>query len=182
VPRPRAKILSSKLIYQGKVFGVRQERIIEPGGVEVARDIVTHSGSVVLLPVLADGRILMIRQYRHTVGDFLLELAAGRMEKGESPVKAAHRELAEETGYRAKRLRRMMYVFPTPGFVREPMIAFAATGLTLGKTNPDEDERIELRPYTLKTLLQMIRRGRIHDMKSVAGILYYSRFMSKSSK
>ncbi len=180
--KPRVKVVSSKTLYQGKVFGVQQDRVIEPGGMEVTRDIVTHSGSVVLLPVLHDGRILMVRQYRHTVGDFLLELVAGRMEAGESPVVAAHRELAEETGYRAKRLRKLMEVFPTPGFVREPMIAFAATGLTPGKTNPDEDERIEPKPYTLKALLNMIRQQKIHDMKSVAGILYYARFIVKSGK
>jgi ADP-ribose pyrophosphatase len=182
VSKPRAKVISSKNIFQGKVFGVRQERIIEPGGIEVTRDIVTHPGSVVLLPVLADGRILMVRQYRHTFGDFLLELVAGRMEPGENPVAAARRELAEETGYRAKRLRKMLNVFPTPGFVREPMIAYVATGLTSGKTNPDEDERIEPRPYSLKTLLKMIKLGKIHDMKSVAGILYYARFIVRPRK
>ena len=180
--RPRVKVLSTKLLYKGKVFGVEQARVVEPGGMEVTRDIVTHSGSVVLLPVLDDGRILMVRQYRHTVGDFLLELVAGRMEPGESPVVAAHRELAEETGYRAKKLTKMMEVFPTPGFVREPMTAFAATGLTPGKTNPDEDERIEPKPYTLKALLNMIRQQKIHDMKSVAGILYYARFIVKFGK
>lgn len=180
--KPRIQVISSKILYQGNVFGVRQDRVIEPGGMEVTRDIVTHSGSVVLLPVLDDGRILMVRQYRHTVGDFLLELVAGRMEAGESAVVAAHRELAEETGYRAKKLTKMMDVFPTPGFVREPMIAFAATGLTPGKTNPDEDEQIEPKPYTLRALLKMIRQQKIHDMKSVAGILYYARFIVKSGK
>jgi ADP-ribose pyrophosphatase len=178
VSKPRAKLLSSKVLYAGKVFGVRQDVVIEPGGVETTRDVVTHSGSVVLLPILRDGRIVMIRQYRHTVGDFLLEVVAGRMEPGESPLTAARRELAEETGYRAKRFVKMMNVFPTPGFVSERMIAYCATGLTPGPTNPDADERIELKPLPLKALLSMIHKGDIHDMKSVACILYYARFLA----
>jgi ADP-ribose pyrophosphatase len=178
VPKGLAKVLSSKMVYQGKVFGVRQDVVIEPGGKPATRDVVTHSGSVVVLPILPDSRLLMIRQYRHTVGGYLLEVVAGRNERGESPLKAAKRELAEETGYRAKHFREMMNVYPTPGFVEETMIAYAATGLTLGKTNPDEDELIELKPFGLKTLLEMIRKGRIHDAKSVACILYYARFIA----
>ncbi len=181
MPKPRAKVLSSKLIHQGKVFGVRHDHIIEPGGVKVTRDIVTHSGSVVILPVLPDGRILLVRQFRYSADDFLLELVAGRIEPGEKPLQAARRELAEETGYRAKRFLKMMDVFPTPGFVRERMVVFAASQLAPGETNPDEDERIELKCFNLKTLLRMIHHGRIHDAKSVAGILYYARFVVHSA-
>lgn len=178
LPKSRAKIISSKLIYQGRVFGVRHDHVVEPGGVETTRDIVTHSGSVVILPVLPDGRILLVSQFRYSANDFLLELVAGRMEPGEKPLQAARRELAEETGYRAKRFVRMLDVYPTPGFVKERMFVFAATGLTPGKTNFDEDERIEPKLFNLKALLQMIRRGKIHDAKSVAGILYYVRFLA----
>jgi len=176
--KPRTKIISSKLIYQGRVFGVRHDRVIEPGGVRATRDIVTHSGSVVVLPVLPDGRILLVRQFRYSAGDFLLELVAGRMEPGEKPLEAARRELAEETGYRAKRFVQMLDVYPTPGFVKERMFVFTATKLTPGKINFDEDERIEVKLFTLKTLLRMIRQGKIHDAKSVAGILYYARYLA----
>jgi ADP-ribose pyrophosphatase len=179
VPKDRAKVLSSKMVYQGKVFGVRHDVVIEPGGMRATRDIVTHPGSVVVLPILNDGRLLMIRQYRHTVGGYLLEVVAGRKEPGESTLKAAKRELAEETGYRAKHFREMMNVYPTPGFVEETMVAYAATGLTLGKTNPDADEVIESKPFTLKALIEMIRKEQIHDAKSVACILYYARFIAK---
>jgi ADP-ribose pyrophosphatase len=178
VSKPHAKLLSSRVLYTGKVFGVRQDIVVEPGGIEVTRDIVVHHGSVVLLPILRDGRLVLIRQYRHTVGDFLLEVVAGRMERGESPLTAARRELAEETGFRAKRLVKMMNVFPTPGFVSERMIAFCATGLTPGPTNPDADERIENKPFPLKTLLNMIHKADIHDMKTVACVLYYARFLA----
>jgi ADP-ribose pyrophosphatase len=179
VARAKAKVLSSKMIYQGKVFGVRQDRVIEPGGVNATRDVVTHNGSVVLLPVLRSD-ILLVRQYRHAVGDYLWELPAGRMERGEKPLAAAQRELEEETGYRARRLKLMMDVFPTPGFVEERMVVYAATDLVPGESHPDEDERISTKPFTLASLLRMIRTHKIHDAKSVAGILYYARFMHPS--
>jgi len=180
VSRPHAKVHSSRTVYTGKIFSVRQDVVTEPGGIEATRDVVVHSGSVVLLPILPDGRIVMVRQYRHTVGDFLLEVVAGRMERGESPLTAARRELAEETGYRAGRFLKMMDVYPTPGFVSERMIAFCATKLTPGPINPDSDERIENKPLPLKSLLDMIHKGKIHDMKSVACVLYYARFLAPS--
>src|ERR1019366_10000664 len=108
------------MVYQGKVFGVRHDVVIEPGGMRATRDIVTHPGSVVVLPILNDGRLLMIRQYRHTVGGYLLEVVAGRKEPGESTLKAAKRELAEETGYRAKHFRESLTVNPTPELSKEP--------------------------------------------------------------
>src|SRR6201993_3098795 len=103
-PRPIAKILKSKIIYKGPVFGVRRDQVLEPGGVRAVREVITHSGSVVVLPVLTDGRILLIRQYRHATQQYLWELVAGRIDEGESVKKAAARELQEETGYQAKRL------------------------------------------------------------------------------
>jgi ADP-ribose pyrophosphatase len=180
VPKGRVKLISSKMVYQGKVFGVRHDVVVEPGGKPAGRDIVTHPGSVVILPVLNDGRILMIRQYRQTAGVYMLEVVAGRKERGENNLKAAKRELAEETGYRAKHFREMMDVYPSPGFMEETMVAFAATGLTPGKTNFDADEIIEPKPFALKALLEMIRKGQLHDAKSVACILYYARFIAKS--
>jgi ADP-ribose pyrophosphatase len=178
VSKPHARVLSSRVLYTGRVFSVRQDVVTEPGGVDATRDVVVHNGSVVLLPILSDGRLVLVRQYRHTTGDFLLEVVAGRMEPGESPLTSARRELAEETGYRAKKFVKMMNVFPTPGFVTERMIAFCATGLTPGPTNPDADERIENKPLPLKTLLDMIHKDKIHDMKTVACVLYYARFLA----
>ena len=173
----QARVLSSRLVYGGKVFSVRRERVVEPGGVVVARDIVLHPGSVVLLPVFPDGKILLVRQYRHAARAFLWELVAGRMDAGESPVAAAHRELAEETGYSARRLRRLLVIFPSPGFVSERMWIFSATGLTRGAARPEEDERISARRFSLAAAEQMIRRGTLRDAKSIAAILYYARFV-----
>jgi len=175
----RARVLASRVLYQGKVFGVRRDRVREPGGIRATRDVVTHSGSVVVLPVFPDGRILVIRQYRHAAGQFLWELVAGRRDPGESFPQGARRELAEETGYRARRLRKLLEVFPTPGFVAEKMIVFAADGLFPGVARPEADERIAARKLTLREAEKWIRSGIIRDAKSVAGILYYATFVAR---
>lgn len=177
MPNQRARVLESKILYQGNVFRVRQDRISEPGGVEVTRDIVVHRGSVVLLPVFPDGSILMVRQYRHAIGAMIWELVAGRLEPGESKVAGARRELIEETGYTARRVRQILEIFPSPGFVTERMWIFAATGLRQGAAQPEEDERITAKKFSLSALEKMIRRGTLHDAKSVAAILFYSRFL-----
>jgi ADP-ribose pyrophosphatase len=172
-----AKIVSSKVMFKGRVFGVRREIVVEPGGLEVTREIVTHPGSVVVLPVFPDGRILMIRQYRHSVGQYLWELVAGSKDRDESFQKGAHRELLEETGYRARRMRKLLDLFPTPGFVSENMVIFLAEGLKLGKAHPEADEKIEMRIFSLGEIEDWIRAGRIRDAKSVAGILYHAHCM-----
>ena len=175
----RAKILKSKVLYTGKVFQLRRDTVIEPGGVRADRDIVVHPGSVVVLPIFEDGRVLMIRQYRHTVGEFLWELVAGRKEPDESPRVAARRELLEETGYTARRVRKLMHIIPTPGFVNEWMWIFAAEGLVKGRAQPEEDEKITPRQFTLNHVDAMIRSGRLRDAKSIAGFLYYMRYVAR---
>jgi ADP-ribose pyrophosphatase len=174
----KPKVLATKLIYKGKVFSVREDRVIEPGGVEVTRDIVMHRGSVVVLPVFPDGDILLIRQYRHAVGDFLWELVAGRVEEGESRPASARRELLEETGYTAAGVKQILEIVPSPGFCTERMWIFAATGLREGTAQPEEDERITARKFPLAALEKMIQRGSLRDGKSVSAILFYSRFLN----
>jgi ADP-ribose pyrophosphatase len=175
----KAKILKSTVVYEGPVFGVRRDEVLEPGGVRATREVVTHSGSVVVLPVLDDGKVVLIRQYRHAARQYLWELVAGRIDAGETPKRAAARELLEETGYRAKRFSVFLDVFPTPGFVEERMFILLAEGLKAGEAQPEEDEKIEARAYSVKELKQMIRRGKLRDAKSVAGILYYLTFLRK---
>ncbi len=169
---PRAKkaiVLSSATIYDGPVFGLRRDEVIEPSGVRTTREVITHPGSVVVLPVLPDRRILLIQQYRHAAKQYLWELVAGRMDPGETPKVAAARELIEETGYRAERLRIFLDVFPTPGFLEERMFILLAEGLTAGD-------------YNRKQLEEMIRGGKLRDAKSVAGILYYFRFLAPQNR
>jgi ADP-ribose pyrophosphatase len=177
----RAKILRSKIIYKGPVFGVRRDEVLEPGGVRTTREVVTHPGSVVILPLLPDGRILLVRQYRHATRQFLWELVAGRIERGENPRQAAARELLEETGYRAKRYRVFLDIFPTPGFLEERMYILLAQGLTSGDARPEEDEKIISRVFSRSQLRQMIRRGKLRDAKTIAGLLYYFSFLASPS-
>jgi ADP-ribose pyrophosphatase len=172
-----AEILSSEMIYQGRVFGLRRDEVVEPSGLRTKREVITHPGSVVVLPVLPDGRIVMIRQYRHATRQYLWELVAGRKEPEETPKQGAARELLEETGYRAKRFKVFMDFFPTPGFLEERMYLLLAEGLTAGEAQPEEDEKIEVRPFRLKELKEMIKSGRLRDAKSIAGILFYLTFL-----
>ncbi|SRR5258708_3139249 len=173
-----AQVLSSTTIYEGPVFGIRRDEVIEPSGVRAIREVITHPGSVVVLPVLPDRKILLIQQYRHATRQHLWELVAGRIDPGETPKVAAARELIEETGYRAKRFRVFLDVFPTPGFLEERMFLLLAEGLTAGKAEPEEDEKIISRAYNRKELEEMIRKGKLRDAKSIAGLLFYFRFLS----
>ena len=172
-----ARILNSEMIYQGRVFGLRRDEVEEPSGLQTTREVITHPGSVVVLPVLPDGRIVMVRQYRHATRQYLWELVAGRKEPKETPKQGAARELLEETGYRAKRFKVFLDVFPTPGFLEERMYLLLAEGLTAGEAQPEEDEKIEVRAYRVAELKQMIKSGRLRDAKSIAGILYYLTFL-----
>jgi ADP-ribose diphosphatase len=177
MPNRGARILRSKMIYKGNVFSVRQDQISEPGGIRAIRDIVVHRGSVVVLPIFPDGSILLVRQYRHALGASLWELVAGRLEPGESRPAGARRELIEETGYTARRVKQILELFPSPGFLTERMWVFAATGLRRGLAQPEEDERITCKRFSLGALEKMIRGGSLHDAKSVAATLFYSRFL-----
>jgi ADP-ribose pyrophosphatase len=175
---PQAKVLSSETLFQGRVFTLRREKIAEPSGLVATREIVFHPGSVVVLPVLDDGRIVLIRQYRHAAGQYLWELVAGHKEPDEDPIEGAHRELQEETGYTAKRIKKLFEIFPSPGLLGERMDIFMAQGLTKGKARPEDDEKITQRIFTLREAKDWIRSGRIRDSKTIAGVLYYSAFVS----
>ncbi len=155
---------------------MRRDEVLEPTGVRATREVITHPGSVVVLPVLPDGRIILIRQYRHAARQFLWELVAGRIDSGEKVRQAAVRELIEETGYRAKRLRVFLDLFPTPGFLEERMYILIAEGLTTGIAEPEEDEKIVAKAFTRPELEQMIQGNVLRDAKSIAGLLYYFRF------
>lgn len=165
------------MLYEGKIFGVRRDEVVEPNGVRARREVITHPGSVVVLPVLNDGSIVMIRQYRHATQQYLWELVAGRIDEGETVKEAAARELLEETGYRARRYSPFLDMFPTPGFLEERMHVVQAEGLTQGEAQPEEDERIEVRIFRVSQLKQMMRRGRLHDAKTIAGLLHYLTFL-----
>ena len=181
----KARVLASKTVYKGKVFWITRDEVVEPGAVHATRDVIRHNGSVVILAVdtksnPADPGILLIRQYRHAAGQFLLELPAGRIEKGEKLIPAAKRELIEETGYRAKKWSKHVKYFASPGFLTEAMNILLAEDLTLGEATPEDDERIELRMTPLSEVLRLIHEGKIHDGKTLIGVLYYDSLRRKS--
>jgi len=149
------------------------DRAIDPDGFEIKRAIVQHGGSAVMMPVDERGRILLVRQYRLPARQYLWELPAGRVDAGETTLQAARRELAEETGFRAKKWHKIAVFFPSPGFLAEKMTIFLATGLTGGASTPMEDERIETRWFTRRELGEMIRKGKIVDAKTMIGFFRY---------
>ncbi|SEC26886.1 NUDIX hydrolase [Terriglobus roseus] len=179
VPKNKAQILKSKLAYQGKVFSVYTEQVREPNGVEAVRDVVRHSGSVVVLAVdettnPADPLIVIERQFRHAADQYLLELPAGRVEPGENVLAAAKRELIEETGYRAKKWTKLVRYYASPGFVGEWMEIYLASGIVAGTAEPEDDERIEVSLMPLSQLLKMCTSGQIHDGKTIVGTMIYA--------
>lgn len=170
-----AKVISSKVVFQGPVFRVSRDQVREPGGITSRRDVIRHTGSVVIMAVEDTGgepRVLLARQYRHAAKRFMLELPAGRIDEGEKPLAAAKRELLEETGYRGSKWKKILYFWPSPGFLDETMTVFVATGLRHGQATPEEDENISTRLYPLSKLVRMVSDGTIQDGKTIASVLW----------
>jgi ADP-ribose pyrophosphatase len=175
-----AKVLSSKLQYEGPLFKIFTDHILEPNGIESTRDVVRHNGSAVVLAIddsksKRDPLILMELQYRHAAGQYMWELPAGKIDGKETRLAAAKRELIEETGYRAKKWTPLIRYFASPGFLGEWMQIFLAEGLTLGKAQPEDDERIELYFISLSEVLRLIDAGVILDGKTLVGVQYFAR-------
>lgn len=183
----QAQVLSSETPFEGRLFRVTRDKIVEPGGSEAVRDIVRHNGSAVILAVdnsknKKDPWIVMERQYRHAAGRFLWEVPAGSLDPGEDPLEGAKRELEEETGYRAKKWTQLMEYWASPGFVAESMKVFVAEGLVSGDSRPEEDERIEMRLVKLSELLKSIEKGDIVDGKTLSSVLLYARRLTEKRR
>jgi ADP-ribose pyrophosphatase len=180
MPKKRKlKIVSSKVAYRGPAFWVTTDHVIEPSGVRTRRDIVHHSGSVVVLAVddsRPEPKILLERQYRHAASQYLWELPAGRKEQGEAELVAAKRELLEETGYSASKWKRILHFFASPGFLAEPMSVFLAQGLKRGQAQPEADEVIALRMVPLSKVVSMINSGTVRDAKTICSVLWLAQF------
>jgi len=176
----RARVLGSRVSYRGPVFSVTSDEVEEPGGVRARRDVVRHSGSIVVLAVekrargakSAEPRLLLERQYRHAAQSMMWELPAGRIDDGETALTAAKRELIEETGYRARQWKRILHFYVSPGFLDETMTIYLARGLEAGEAQPEADERITTRFFSLSEAKRMALQGRIRDAKTICGILW----------
>jgi ADP-ribose pyrophosphatase len=182
VPAPveTAQLLSSEVVYQGPLFRILHDKLIEPGGKENERDVIRHNGSVVILAIDSSKNkknpwIVVERQYRHAANQFLWELPAGKLEADEDPLVGAQRELAEETGYSAKKWKPLVEYYASPGFLGESMKVFLAEGLVTGEAHPEDDEQIEIRLVKLSEVLKMIEQGAILDGKTLTSVLLYAR-------
>jgi ADP-ribose pyrophosphatase len=161
------------VLLEAKVFRVVYREQVTADGRRHPRQIVHHPGAVVLLPLLDDGRVVLIRNCRIAVGEALIELPAGTLDPGEEPLEAARRELAEETGYRARSLKLLTIFYSSPGILDERVHLFLATGLMPGPRDLQGGEEIETLVVAWKEALEMVRSGAIRDAKTLVGLLYY---------
>ena len=174
----KSRLISSQIAYQGKVFSVFKDKVEEPGGHLNTREVIRHSGSVVILAVDAssnpnDPDIILERQYRHAAGQILIELPAGRLDEGETPLAGAKRELIEETGYRARRWTLLTKYFASPGFLGEWMQIYLAQDLRAGEAAPEEDENIDVFRMPLSQAMTLAEANKIHDGKTLIGLMLY---------
>ncbi len=165
------KTVGSKWIHRGKILNLREELVSLPDGSESKREIVEHPGSAAVVPLLPNGRILLVRQFRKAVEDSLIEIPAGKLDKNESPAECALRELEEETGFRAGNLYKILDLYSSPGYSDESVIIFQASDLQKTAPRNEPDEFIETVEVEREEALEMIKTGRIKDAKTAAGIL-----------
>jgi len=164
------KTLTTKNIYEGKVFSVKKDEVELFDGQNSLREVVLHPGGVVIVAKLDEETILLVNQYRYPIRHSSLELPAGKLEYGENPNKAAKRELEEETGYVAKKWQSLGFIYTTPGFCDEKLYLYLASDLEFTEQNPDEGEIIECFEYNLDNVFEMIKKGEINDAKTICAI------------
>ncbi len=168
---PKSKIITSKQIFTGKTISLVQDYVVEPNGRPSTRDVVRHPPAVVVFPLVNRNEILLVRQFRYAVDDFLWELPAGSVEKGETNIQAAGRELEEETGYRAETLSPLGSFYSAPGFTDERMHLVLASQLTKTRPHPDEDEEIEAHVISRQKVYAMLMGGDIVDAKTIVALM-----------
>jgi ADP-ribose pyrophosphatase len=164
------KVISKKSIYKGKIFDISLDKIRE-GEIEYEREIVSHHGSAVIVPVFADNTVALVKQYRHAAEKYLWEIPAGSLAKGESPETGARRELEEEIGVTAENVEKLTEFYVSPGFLSEKMFLFLATDLTETAQNLEDDELLEIEKFTFKQAFEMIRSNGIEDAKTIVGLV-----------
>lgn len=169
----KEEIKASKTLYRGRLINLRLDEVELPRGITALREVVEHPGAVVILPLLGPSKLVLVKQYREAVGEVLLELPAGTLQPGESAIDCALRELEEETGYLAKKIRRMFSCYLAPGYSSEIIHAFLARELSVGKASPEADESLRMIPLTINRALLMIRQNKIRDAKTIAAILWF---------
>lgn len=176
----KEELIESQVLYRGRVVTLRIDTVRLPNGETARREIVEHRGAVAIVPLLNRDTVLLIRQYRQAVGETLLEIPAGTLEPEEPPEACARRELAEETGYTARQLRKLFSQYLAPGYSQEVLHVYLAEDLAPAPQRPDKDELVELVPTPLREVETMILQGQIKDAKTIAGLLMTLRLLERA--
>ncbi|PIR19653.1 MAG: ADP-ribose pyrophosphatase [Elusimicrobia bacterium CG11_big_fil_rev_8_21_14_0_20_64_6] len=165
------KFVSKKTVWRGNAVNFDVDTVRLPNGKLATREFMSHPGAVGVVPFLDRDTVVLVRQYRHPVGRVTLELPAGKLDARESPLACVKRELVEETGYTARKIATLIQYWPTPAFSDEVLHLYIATGLRAGRMNTDEDEFLEVVHMPFKKAVELVRRGKIRDSKTVIGLL-----------
>ena len=165
------KTLEREEIFRGRIVYLHKDAVRLPDGSETSREVVEHPGGVTVIPVDSDGAVYCVRQYRYPYGEHLLETPAGKLEPGEDPLECAVRELSEETGFTAENYVYLGALYPSPGYCRETIHIYLATGLTPGKVHLDAGEFLDVERYTLDELADMVMKNELKDAKTVTAVL-----------
>jgi ADP-ribose pyrophosphatase len=173
------KTLSSEYKYNGRIINTRVDTVLLPDGRQSKREIIEHSGGVGVIAVTEEGKIALVRQYRHPYGEIIYEIPAGKLEKGEQPLECGKRELEEETGFTADNWQSLGQIYPSPGYCAEVIHIFLATGLHKGESAPDDGEFLESDTVSLETAVQMVLENRISDAKTQIAVLKAALILNK---
>lgn len=168
----KLKTVKTDYAYEGKILSLRVDNVLLPNGEEAHREIVEHGGVVAIVPFVNEGRIVLIRQYRHAIEEEILEIPAGLLEPGEDIYECAARELTEETGFKAAKLEKLVEYYPAPEFSNQMTYIFKATCLEQVGAKLDEDEFLEVVTMDLSEAIKLITDGRIRDSKTIIGLLF----------
>ncbi len=174
----REKTLSSTSVFKGKLLDVWRDEVALPNGTTSIREVIRHPGAAVMVPILGDGRVILVRQFRYAVGQVMVELPAGKLDPGEEPEATARRELAEEIGYMPRRLVRLGLIHPCIGYSDEQITVYLATGLERTETDRDGDEFLEPFELGLDAALDWVRQGKITDAKTIIALYWTERHLA----
>ena len=172
------QLLESEKIFKGAIFDVDRDRLLDENGIGIVREVVTHAGGAGALPLFDDGRVALVKQYRHPARRELLEIPAGKIEDGETPEMCAARETEQEIGFRAGRIEKLVEFYSTPGFCAERLYVYLATALTPSSQALDHDELIEVVYLPFGEALKMAECGEIEDSKTIIALLMTEKFKS----
>lgn len=173
------KTMKSEKLYEGRIINLKLETVELPDKKYTKREIIDHPGSVGIVPVTEDNKIILVKQFRKALEKPLLEIPAGKLEHGEEPVGCAVRELKEETGFDCDKIQFLLEFYTSPGFCNEKVYLFLATGLYEGVAEPENDEYIEVIKFEINELLNMIHNGEITDSKTIIGVTMANNFLKK---